>query len=184
MGDSISEGAVVEWTKAVGEGVAEDDVVVVLETDKVSIDVRSDHSGVLTAQLAEVDESVLVGAPLFELELGEGGTAPAAATNTTTAAAATPPPPAAVAVAADAHAGDARPPPRIPSIQFLGKRALLAHGGGTAAAAAAQGAAPSAVVHTEGALEFAALPPLYGRLALSEAEMAAVDGGIDDDLLG
>lgn len=36
MGDSISEGTIVQWTKDAGEVVEEDDVVVILETDKVS----------------------------------------------------------------------------------------------------------------------------------------------------
>lgn len=36
MGDSISEGTVVQWTKEAGEAVELDEVVVVLETDKVS----------------------------------------------------------------------------------------------------------------------------------------------------
>lgn len=35
MGDSISEGTVVQWTKEAGESVEVDEVVVVLETDKV-----------------------------------------------------------------------------------------------------------------------------------------------------
>lgn len=36
MGDSISEGTVVQWTKQPGDAVAADEVCVVLETDKVS----------------------------------------------------------------------------------------------------------------------------------------------------
>ena len=35
MGDSISEGTIVEWTKQPGDSVEVDEVVVVLETDKV-----------------------------------------------------------------------------------------------------------------------------------------------------
>ncbi|CAM9936128.1 unnamed protein product, partial [Heterosigma akashiwo] len=35
MGDSITEGTVIEWLKAPGDAVAEDEVVVVIETDKV-----------------------------------------------------------------------------------------------------------------------------------------------------
>ena len=64
MGDSISEGTVVEWLKGPGEYVAEDEVIVVLETDKVSVDVRSSVAGVIDQTLAEVDATVLVGAPL------------------------------------------------------------------------------------------------------------------------
>lgn len=36
MGDSISEGTVLKFTKAQGEAVAVDEIVAVLETDKVS----------------------------------------------------------------------------------------------------------------------------------------------------
>ncbi|RHY06684.1 hypothetical protein DYB25_000102 [Aphanomyces astaci] len=79
MGDSISEGTVVEWVKNVGDHVEADDVVVVIETDKVSVDVRSPHAGVITAHLADVDANVNVGAPLFQLDQGaSSGSAPAA----------------------------------------------------------------------------------------------------------
>lgn len=36
MGDSISEGTIVNWMKNPGDPVEEDEVIVVLETDKVS----------------------------------------------------------------------------------------------------------------------------------------------------
>ncbi|KAL3664128.1 hypothetical protein V7S43_011010 [Phytophthora oleae] len=80
MGDSISEGTVVEWLKAPGDFVDTDEVVVVLETDKVSVDVRAPFSGVLEAQLAQIDDNVLVGAPLFSVVKQAAGTAPKAAT--------------------------------------------------------------------------------------------------------
>nr|CCA20888.1 dihydrolipoamide succinyltransferase putative [Albugo laibachii Nc14] len=67
MGDSISEGTVVEWVKQCGEFVEQDEVIVILETDKVSVDVRSPVSGVLEKQLATIDQNVNVGAPLFQL---------------------------------------------------------------------------------------------------------------------
>lgn len=89
MGDSIAEGTLVEWTKEVGEYCATDDIVAVIETDKVSIDVRTDKAGTLEGTLAEVDDTVAVGAPLYSLKIG--GDAPAV----TETAAATPPPPAA-----------------------------------------------------------------------------------------
>lgn len=40
MGDSISEGTIVNWMKNPGDPVEEDEVVVVLETDKVSRGLR------------------------------------------------------------------------------------------------------------------------------------------------
>ncbi|KAL3657138.1 hypothetical protein V7S43_017932 [Phytophthora oleae] len=77
MGDSISEGTVVEWIKKTGDYVAEDEVVVVLETDKVSVDVRAPKAGTITGTLADVDQTVEIGVPLFSMVLG--GEAPAAA---------------------------------------------------------------------------------------------------------
>ncbi|KAG5185446.1 dihydrolipoamide succinyltransferase [Tribonema minus] len=60
MGDSISEGTIVQWMKAEGDSVAVDDVLVVLETDKVSVDVRSPEAGTLAAQLAGEGDTVQV----------------------------------------------------------------------------------------------------------------------------
>jgi len=37
MGDSITEGTIVEWTAGVGEGIKEGQVVLIVETDKVSV---------------------------------------------------------------------------------------------------------------------------------------------------
>ncbi|ETO07406.1 succinyltransferase [Reticulomyxa filosa] len=68
MGDSISEGTLVEWTKKVGDYCKVDDVVAVIETDKVSIDVRTDVAGVITEHLAAVDDTLEVGAPLFKID--------------------------------------------------------------------------------------------------------------------
>ncbi|ETW08706.1 hypothetical protein H310_01232 [Aphanomyces invadans] len=94
MGDSISEGTVVEWVKNVGDHVDADDVVVVIETDKVSVDVRSPFAGVVTAHLAEVEASVNVGAPLFQIDQGASpsGASSSPATSTVPPAASTPVP--------------------------------------------------------------------------------------------
>ncbi|KAE8973379.1 Dihydrolipoyllysine-residue succinyltransferase component of 2-oxoglutarate dehydrogenase complex [Phytophthora rubi] len=89
MGDSISEGTVVEWLKQPGDAVAEDEVVVVLETDKVSVDVRAPFAGAMGQQLAAIDDNVLVGASLFQIVKGAEA-APAAATEAPAAAAAAP----------------------------------------------------------------------------------------------
>ncbi|EGZ18791.1 hypothetical protein PHYSODRAFT_301304 [Phytophthora sojae] len=92
MGDSISEGTVVEWLKQPGDAVAEDEVVVVLETDKVSVDVRAPFAGAMGQQLAAIDDNVLVGAPLFQIVKGAAGAevAPAASTEAPAAPAAAP----------------------------------------------------------------------------------------------
>lgn len=48
----------VEWRKSVGDEVSEDEVVAVVETDKVSVDVRSTHVGVVVKLFAAVDDVV------------------------------------------------------------------------------------------------------------------------------
>lgn len=72
MGDSITEGTVSSWIVQEGDRVNADDVVCVLETDKVSIDVRAPCSGIVLAHLAKQDQVVGVGVPLFTIEEGEG----------------------------------------------------------------------------------------------------------------
>eukprot|EP00455_Lapot_gusevi_P049835 TRINITY_DN7135_c0_g2_i1.p1 TRINITY_DN7135_c0_g2~~TRINITY_DN7135_c0_g2_i1.p1 ORF type:complete len:424 (+),score=185.18 TRINITY_DN7135_c0_g2_i1:66-1274(+) len=106
MGDSISTGTIASWTKAVGDPVNVDDVVVVLETDKVSVDVRSPKSGSLLAQLGKVQDTLAVGEPLAKIKVGPAPEAPKAAAPAAKAAA-----PAAAAPAAPAPAKAAAPAP-------------------------------------------------------------------------
>ena len=61
-------GTVVDLPVAPGDIVQADDVVVVLETDKVSVDVRAPEGGALVEILAEVDDVLEVGAPLFRID--------------------------------------------------------------------------------------------------------------------
>lgn len=68
MGDSITEGTIVDLPVAPGEYVQTDDVVVVLETDKVSVDVRAPYAGRLVEILGEIDDVVEVGSHLFRLD--------------------------------------------------------------------------------------------------------------------
>jgi len=62
MGDSITEGSILEWLKNEGDYVAVDDIIAVIETDKVAVDVRADTAGTVTKLHAEVDDVVEVGA--------------------------------------------------------------------------------------------------------------------------
>ena len=54
MGDSITEGTIVEWTAQVGQMVKEGDVVALVETDKVTVDIKAEIDGVLIQQFGEV----------------------------------------------------------------------------------------------------------------------------------
>eukprot|EP01133_Synstelium_polycarpum_P018669 gene18669-22335_t len=70
MGDSISEGTIVAWNKNVNDSVRVDDVVCSIETDKVTIDINAQDSGVITELFAKEGETVLVGKPLYRVKKG------------------------------------------------------------------------------------------------------------------
>ena len=72
MGESVTEGIVLEWHVAEGDFVKEGDTVVEISTDKVDAEVPAPTDGVITKLIAQVDEEVPVGAPLAEMEPGEG----------------------------------------------------------------------------------------------------------------
>ena len=72
MGESVTEGIVLEWHVAEGDFVNEGDTVVEVSTDKVDAEVPAPTDGVITKLIASVDDEVPVGAPLAEMEPGEG----------------------------------------------------------------------------------------------------------------
>jgi 2-oxoglutarate dehydrogenase E1 component len=73
MGESVTEGIVLEWHVAEGDVVAEGDTVVEVSTDKVDAEVPAPADGVITKLIAQVDDEVPVGAPLAEMEPGANG---------------------------------------------------------------------------------------------------------------
>ncbi|XP_053167078.1 dihydrolipoyllysine-residue succinyltransferase component of 2-oxoglutarate dehydrogenase complex, mitochondrial isoform X1 [Hemicordylus capensis] len=96
--ESVTEGDV-RWEKAVGDTVAEDEVVCEIETDKTSVQVPAPAAGVIEALLVPDGGKVEGGTPLFKLR--KTGAAPAKAKPT--AAPTTPEP-----------AAPAAPPPAAP----------------------------------------------------------------------
>ncbi|KAG7398280.1 hypothetical protein PHYBOEH_011364 [Phytophthora boehmeriae] len=116
MGDSISEGTLVEVVKKAGDAVHADDVVLVLETDKVSVDVTSPLAGTVVEVLAQLEDNVEVGRPLFTVDdalAPSEGSRPDTQDMTAASSALMQP----AAAASSAH--------RVPLIKFLGKRSLL-----------------------------------------------------------
>jgi 2-oxoglutarate dehydrogenase E1 component len=70
MGESVTEGIVLEWHVAEGDAVKEGDTVVEVSTDKVDAEVPAPADGVITKLIAQVDDEVPVGQPLAEMEAG------------------------------------------------------------------------------------------------------------------
>src|SRR5262249_16480120 len=67
MGDSVSEGSVLEWQKQEGDEVAEGETLVEISTDKVDAEVPSPISGTVVKIRAAEGDSVGIGAVLAEI---------------------------------------------------------------------------------------------------------------------
>src|ERR687896_459405 len=72
MGESVSEGTVLEWRKQVGDSVAAEEPLVEISTDKVDAEVPAPVAGTIAEILVEPDETVSVGAVLCRIEAGAG----------------------------------------------------------------------------------------------------------------
>ncbi len=106
MGESVTEGTVTRWLKAVGDQVAVDDPLVEVSTDKVDTEVPSPIAGTLLSITVGQDETVQVGGELGVI--GDASAVPAAAP-------AEAPPAAAPAPAAPAAAPAEAPPAAAPA---------------------------------------------------------------------
>jgi 2-oxoglutarate dehydrogenase E2 component (dihydrolipoamide succinyltransferase) len=76
LGESVTEATVARWTKRAGETVKRDEVIVELETDKVSLEVSAPEDGVLSAIDAEEGATVVPGQRLGVLGGAAVGDAP------------------------------------------------------------------------------------------------------------
>jgi 2-oxoglutarate dehydrogenase E2 component (dihydrolipoamide succinyltransferase) len=65
----------VSWNKQPGELVNEDDVIAVVETDKVTLDIRAQKTGKFVAALHPAGSEVNVGAPLYKIDTDTSGAA-------------------------------------------------------------------------------------------------------------
>ena len=105
LGESVTEGTVSSWLKAVGDTVEADEPLLEVATDKVDTEVPSPASGVLLEIRVPEDETVEVGTVLAIIgDPSEAGSAPAPAAPAPQAAPKPPAPAPAPAPAAEAPA--------------------------------------------------------------------------------
>ena len=102
LGESVSEATIAKWTKKVGDAVKKDEVLVELETDKVSLEVVAPSDGVLSDIKAADGDTVVPGTVLGVVTEGAAAGKPAAS-------------PAAAAPAAKAEAPKAAAPAAAPA---------------------------------------------------------------------
>ena len=116
MGESIAEGTIVKWLKAVGDKVIRDEPLFEISTDKVDAEIPSPASGTLLE--IKVVEGQTVGINTVVAIIGEGGgaeaPAPAAAEAVAAPVAAPEPAPAVPASEVSGTAPAPPPPPAAP----------------------------------------------------------------------
>ncbi len=116
LGESVTEATVARWTKKPGDVVRKDEILVELETDKVSLEVASPADGVLESIAAADGETVTPGALLGKVSAGAAASAAPAAAAPKAAEPAPAPAPVAPAAPAPAKAEAA---PLSPSVQRI-----------------------------------------------------------------
>ena len=87
MGESLAEGTIVRWLKALGDRVERDEPLFEISTDKVDTDVPAPAAGVLKQILASEGETVHVGSPVAVIEPDQAEQQEAAAPRAAPAAA-------------------------------------------------------------------------------------------------
>ena len=87
VGESITEAVIGSWTKKSGEFVKMNEVIMLLETDKASVEVVAEKDGVLTIN-AQAGDTVKIGANVGSIDTDGKPAAPAATSAAATAPAA------------------------------------------------------------------------------------------------
>ncbi len=84
MGESITEGTILEWKKKVGDSIAKDETLLEISTDKVDSEVPSPAEGILLECTAQVNDVIEVGHVIARIgEAGEKISPPEKETKTT-----------------------------------------------------------------------------------------------------
>ena len=106
LGESVAEGTVAKWLKAVGDKVRKEEPLVEIQTDKINVEIPSPAEGTLSSISVQEGTTVLVGTEIGQIgAMGEATAAPVAAAAAKAAA----------AVAAPVRAAAAPAPAKAPS---------------------------------------------------------------------
>ncbi len=85
LSDSMEEGTVLQWLKAVGDEVAVGDELVEIETDKANMAYESDVAGTLSEILVQEGETVAIGTPIARVGDSDGTNQDAEGSSASTA---------------------------------------------------------------------------------------------------
>ena len=118
VGESISEATIGEWTKKSGDFVKRDEIILLLETDKASVEVVAPSDGVLTTS-AKAGDVVKIGATVAVIDTEGVATAGLTQPSKNTDAKPTPASLAATAPASSAQTAMASSTSRSPNTEVL-----------------------------------------------------------------
>ena len=74
MGESITEGTILEWYKKVGESIAQDETLLEIGTDKVDSEIPAPHGGIVIEILAQPNDVIDVGEVIARIETSKAET--------------------------------------------------------------------------------------------------------------
>ncbi|WP_304503479.1 biotin/lipoyl-containing protein, partial [Corynebacterium glutamicum] len=77
LGESVTEGTITQWLKAVGDTVEVDEPLLEVSTDKVDTEIPSPVAGTIVEILADEDDTVDVGAVIARIGDANAAAAPA-----------------------------------------------------------------------------------------------------------
>ncbi|SPD64962.1 dihydrolipoyltranssuccinase [Cupriavidus taiwanensis] len=173
LSESVAEATMLNWKKKPGEAVAQDEILIEIETDKVVLEVPAPSAGVLS-QIVKNDGDTVVADEIIakiDTEATAGAAAPAAAAPAPAAAA---PAPAAAAAAAPAAAGAVAMPSAAKlmaeaglsagQVAGTGKDGRITKGDAIAAAAAPAAKAAPAPAAAKPALQQVSAPVDFAAL--------------------
>jgi 2-oxoglutarate dehydrogenase E2 component (dihydrolipoamide succinyltransferase) len=177
LGETVTEGTITRWMKAVGDAVERDEPLFEVSTDKVDSEVPSPAAGVLSEILVPEGETVEVGVKLAVI--GDGAAA-APSDDAPVAAAEPAPAPAAEPAPAAAAPQESAPPPPPPPPARAPAAPAPEPAPATAAPAPAADPAPSAASNGDGVGPNVLSPMVRKLLAengISETEVTGTGSG-------
>ena len=71
MGESITEGTILEWRKNLGDSIEKDEILLEIGTDKVDSEIPSSHSGTLVEVFANPNDVIEVGKVIAKINTDE-----------------------------------------------------------------------------------------------------------------
>lgn len=76
IGEGVVEGEVIEWLKQVGDELMQDEPVVIVMTDKATVELPTPYPGKLIKQYYKPGEIAIKGKPLYDVEVEESISTP------------------------------------------------------------------------------------------------------------